>query len=116
MSERLIASQALDHTFFYKNCRGQTFAKSIDLQIMQRDLQQLPHNLSCSVRLCRKSLNSITTSPSRRSFVLRHFPCIIPICVTTNRSEMEGVMPKRAGLTQDSAGWAMENRQLFFTP
>ena len=83
---------------------------------MQRDLQPLPYNLPCSARLYRKSLIFITASPWRRSFVLRHFPCICPVCVTTSRSEMEGVMSNKAGLTQDSAGWAMENRQLFFTP
>jgi len=62
---------------------------------MQRDLQQLPYNLPCSVRLCRKSSIFITTSPSRRSFVLRHFTCNSPICVTTNQSEMERGMSNR---------------------
>ena len=33
-----------------------TSRASTDLQIMQRDLQPLPYNLSCSARLCRKSL------------------------------------------------------------
>src|SRR3970282_1647139 len=80
---------------FCKNCRGHTLAKSLDLQIMQRDLQQLPHNLPCSVSLCRKSSIFITPSPSRRSIVLRHLPCSIPICVTTSRSEMERGMSNR---------------------
>ena len=46
--------------------------KSIDLQIMQRKIQCCPHNLSCSIRLCRKSLIFISTS---HSFVLRHISC-----------------------------------------
>ncbi len=104
MSECLIARQALDHTSFLHRSRGYTPAKSMDLQIMQRDLRPLPHNVTCAVRLCRKSLMIITTSPLRWAFVLRHFPCINPICVATIRSEMDGVIPNRAGLTQDSAG------------
>ena len=47
--------------------------KTIDLQIMQRKCQVLPHNLSCSFRLSRKPLTFITTS---QVFGLRHFSCI----------------------------------------
>ena len=47
-------------------------AKNFDLQILQRTLQVLSHNLSSTVRLCRKSLMFATTS---HSVVVRHYPC-----------------------------------------
>jgi len=41
-------------------------AKNFDLQILQRMLQVLPHNLTCSVRLCHKPL--ILSPPVTPSF------------------------------------------------
>ena len=59
MSECVIASQALDHTLFCKNCSDCTRAMGIDLQIMQRYPQQMPYRLPCSVCLDRKSSLSL---------------------------------------------------------
>lgn len=73
-------------------------AKIIVLQIMQRDRQWKSHPLPNPVSLPRKSSIIISTCLSTRSIILRHFPCIVPLRVATNRSEIErGMSNKNAG-------------------
>jgi hypothetical protein len=54
--------------------------KSISLQILQRDLKQLPHHYASSVRRCRKPSIFITINPSSCDSHLRHFPCSTSVC------------------------------------
>ena len=86
-------------TRFCRNCRGHRLVKSIDLQILQRKLQQLPYHLPCSVDLCRKSSIFFATSPLSSSFGLRHLPCTASLSITTNRLEIEGPVQQERGET-----------------
>ena len=72
-SGRQAARYAIDPSSLLQGLQISTPAKSLDLQILQRTLEVLSHNLSCPVRLFRKSLMFVTSS---HSVAMRHYPCI----------------------------------------
>jgi hypothetical protein len=61
--------------------------KSISLQILQRDLKQLPHHYACSVRRCRKPSIFITISPASCDSLCGTFYAV-RLFVMPNRSEL----------------------------
>jgi hypothetical protein len=85
ISARLMAHQVLG--YIRKNCSGHRVVKSISLQILQRDLKQLPHHYACSVRRCRKPSIFITINPSSCDSLCGTFHAV-RLCVMTNRSEL----------------------------
>ena len=73
LSGRRTARYLIDPSSPLQGLQIPTLAKSLDLQILQRTLQVLSHNLSSTVRPCRKSLMFVTSS---HSVVERHYSCI----------------------------------------